>query len=292
MENSTLQKVSILLSAITTIVVLIATWSIRGAIVDTAALQFGGVENYKLARQLYTNETVVNQQKASLEEALQNVGASAGTTGTPTNNQQPTTAQPANSDGAGTLTPDQLTALRKDAYVVGNENAKITIVEYADPECPYCVMHHQNNTIGGLVEGSDGQINSIYKPVVGVSHAGTERKSLAILCAGQLGGAEGYEGMIKKIYENSTPQTMSPVADIATYAKDLGLDEAKLEACITNGDTKATYNANWSEFGSFTSQPGTPGNLIINNETGEWQLLLGAHPAASFKTIIDGMLGA
>ena len=32
---------------------------------------------------------------------------------------------------------------------------------------------------------------------------------------------------------------------------------------------------------------GTPGNVLINNETGEYEVLSGAYPTASFEQIID-----
>ncbi|USN57877.1 MAG: hypothetical protein H6767_06005 [Candidatus Peribacteria bacterium] len=35
---------------------------------------------------------------------------------------------------------------------------------------------------------------------------------------------------------------------------------------------------------------GTPGNVLINNETGEYEVLSGAYPTASFEDVIDRLL--
>ena len=35
---------------------------------------------------------------------------------------------------------------------------------------------------------------------------------------------------------------------------------------------------------------GTPGNVLINNKTGDWDKLPGAYPTASFKEKIDVLL--
>lgn len=41
---------------------------------------------------------------------------------------------------------------------------------------------------------------------------------------------------------------MVPNTQIATFATELGLKDADLQNCITNGDTKAIYANNWTEF--------------------------------------------
>jgi protein-disulfide isomerase len=73
---------------------------------------------------------------------------------------------------------------------------------------------------------------------------------------------------------------------VTELAKGLGLDTAKLETCIANTSAKSIYAANWAEFKTFTSSPGTPGNIILNNETGAWKLIAGAYPVDTFKQLI------
>lgn len=292
MSNETRPKVAALLAGIATLVVLITARFLYGAIEQGFALQFGGVENYKIAKQLYTHPTVVEQQKNSLDAALKGVESGKAPT------QDNTAQQPSspNTDASGTLSADKLASVKDYPYVLGNKDAKISIIEYSDPECPYCVYHHQNGTIDSLVAQYNGNVNHITKVVEGVNHEGTEYKSVAALCAWQLGGAEAYYGMLDKIATNTVANlsqnqfVVSPVADVPTYAKELGLDEAKFASCVDKKETLSQYAANWSEFRSFTSQPGTPGNLILNNETGEWKLAMGALSASSLKEIIDSMI--
>jgi hypothetical protein len=77
-----------------------------------------------------------------------------------------------------------------------------------------------------------------------------------------------------------------PNDKVVEFARDLKINTSDLEDCISKGDTKAMYAANWSEFKTFTTSPGTPGNIVINNETGEWKLIAGAYPVDAFKQII------
>lgn len=95
--------------------------------------------------------------------------------------------------------------------------------------------------------------------------------------------------MYTQLFKASTPQAAVPTAKVMEIAQGLKMNTSDLEACITKGDTKAQYAANWAEFQTFTQSPGTPGNIIINNETGKWKLVAGAYAAASFKPVIDSL---
>lgn len=173
-----------------------------------AAQQYGGAENYKIAQQLFASAGFKSTQKTNLEAAMSSMNAAAGgdtatTPGTTTPNAGATNTTGTTSNSkfpGGKLTQEQLAAIKKDAYVEGDANAKVTILEYSDPECPFCVRQHTDKTIANTIAaiGAD-KVNHIYKVVEGVNHANTEFKSLAILCAGKLGGTDGYVGMYNKI---------------------------------------------------------------------------------------------
>ena len=169
MSNSSLPKITALLAAITTLVVLISARWINSAIQQGFALQFGGLENYKLAKQLYSSPKVIDQQKTSLQQALDSVkDSSTNNAAGTTPNQQPTdnTATAGlKVDATGTLSAEQLASVKKDAYIVGDKNATITIIEYTDPECPYCIVQHKNGTLKGMVSAYNGAVNTITKAV-------------------------------------------------------------------------------------------------------------------------------
>lgn len=169
MSNSLLTKITALLAAITTLVVLISARWIHSAMQEGFALQFGGLQNYKLAKQLYSTPTVIEQQQKSLQQAIDSVKnqPADGTTTAPTD-QQPTDNTATNGvkvDATGTLSAEQIASVTKDAYIVGNKDATITIIEYTDPECPYCVVQYQNGTLKGMVSTFNGSVSTITKPV-------------------------------------------------------------------------------------------------------------------------------
>ena len=251
------------------------------AIENNEAMKVGGADNYALLQTLYNSNGFKSAQQQQIQGAVsQMAGGTQQQAGTDT------TAAGGDSFPSGKLTQDQLAKIKKDAYVKGDKDAQVTIVEYSDPECPFCIRHHNDKTIDTVMNAFPDKVNHIMKVVQGVNHPGTHYKSLAILCAGNMDGVDGYYGMFDQILGNSTPQAPTATGDIAAYAKTLGLNATKLATCIDTKKTEAIYSANWQEAISFQST-GTPGNLIINNETGEWKLIAGAYPADSFNQVIS-----
>jgi protein-disulfide isomerase len=281
MSQHTLQKVAVLLSLISVVAVVLGIKLVTNKMDSIAAMQFGWAKNYALAQKLFTSDKFAQQQEQQLQSAIDQMNgapAAAPTANTP----KPTTE----TFPGGKLTADQLVAVKKDVYVEGDRKAKITVIEYSDLECPFCIRQFNDKTVENAVAAFPGQVNHVFKVVQGVNHPNTEYKSLAVLCAADQKGTEGYVGLYKAILGESTPQVAVAKEKVLDLAKGIWLDSAKLASCITNGDAKSTYAANWAEFQTFTSSPGTPGNIILNNETGEWKLIAGAYPVDTFKQII------
>jgi protein-disulfide isomerase len=44
--------------------------------------------------------------------------------------------------------------MKSNAYIDGNKNSKFLIVEYTDPECPFCVRQFKDNTIKTVMESN------------------------------------------------------------------------------------------------------------------------------------------
>ncbi len=286
MSEKILHRVAILLSMISVIAVILGVKVVTSKMDAIASFQFGWPQNYELAKKLFTSEKFASQQAQQLQGAIDQLeGAPAKTPDT--TNAQPTKTQDDSAQfPAGTLTPDQLAAIKKDAIVEWAADAKVTIVEYSDLECPFCIRHFNDKTIENAVAAFGGKVNHIFKVVQGVNHPGTEYKSLAALCVAKLKGPEAYTQFYSNIFAASTTSVAVPDAKLEDYAKELKVNTSDLADCISKGDTKAIYAANWAEFQTFTSRPGTPGNIIINNETGAWKLIAGAYPVDTFKQII------
>lgn len=241
------------------------------------AMKVGGMENYEKLQELYKSDAFKSAQKQQIESAVAQM-----------NGQQPTdtTAGTEEEFPSGKLTADQISQMKEGTFTMGEDDAKITIVEYTDPECPFCIRHYNDKTIENVMNKYNGEVNHIIKPVQGVNHTNTEYKSLALLCAGKLGGGEAFYGMYDKIVGQSTPEAPVAKDKVSTFAAELGLNAKNFATCVDTKEMLSQYSANWQEALSFKSG-GTPGNMLINNETGEYKLVAGAYPVDSFTQIID-----
>lgn len=117
--------------------------------------QAGGKEIYDLYMEVQKLQGQKN--KSQLLEQIKTLG------GTVPANNEPSGEAPVTS--LQEITAESIAAIRKDAFIEGNQNAKITLVEYSDLECPYCIMQYKNGVIGKMKEKYGDKINVIFKPL-------------------------------------------------------------------------------------------------------------------------------
>ena len=207
---------------------------------------------------------------------------------TPSTTSTGTTATPA----AKTITQDEIAAIKKDAYIEGNKDATITLIEYSDLECPFCIRQYKDKTIQQVHDKYADQVNSIFKNFRAVPHENAEIEANATLCAGDLGGQSAYVAYYNAIFTrtNGGNGTGFSKDALVPLAKELKLDTKKFQACIDSRKNIARYDAETAEGVKFGVN-GTPGTVIINNKTGEWELIAGAYPFSEFDRVITKLLG-
>jgi predicted DsbA family dithiol-disulfide isomerase len=72
-------------------------------------------------------------------------------------------------------------------------------------------------------------------------------------------------------------------------ATDVGLDADALMACVDGGEFTQKVKDQMA-FGQGLGVTGTPGNIVINNETLDTQKISGAVPATAFDAAIGGII--
>ncbi len=69
----------------------------------------------------------------------------------------------------------------------------------------------------------------------------------------------------------------------------MGLDAGAFKDCLDSGKHAGRVTQDLKE-GAPVGITGTPGNILLNNETGEVRLVSGAAPLTRFKAEIDPLL--
>ena len=241
----------------------------------------------------------------SIQDDLQ-AGQAAGVSGTPSfliNGELLVGAQPADAFkqaietvlAGGTLAAAQPTAVPAgppqpldvpigDAPVKGDANAPMTIVEYSDFQCPFC-SRFTTDTLGTLLDEyvTTGKAKLVYKdfPLEQI-HPQATKAAEAARCVRELGGDEAFWAMHDKLYAGQQEWSGNEGAvDIfAKYAGEVGVDAAKVKACIESGKQTAAVQADLQE-GIQLGVQGTP-TFFLNG-----QAFVGAQPITNFRQAIS-----
>ncbi len=245
--------------------------------------QAGGKDIYDLYMKLQKLQAAGQKQK--LEDQIKSLEG-----GAPSANPS---ADPTKPSASKTLSDTQYAGIFKDSYVVGNPKAKLTLVEYSDLECPYCIMQKKNGTMESLKKKYGDDINVIFKPLNLARHGGSDQKGWASLCVAKLGGADKYSKYYNTILDKSEYQTqvLFPLDQLSSLAKEVGVDQKKFDSCYNNKETETLYKSYTTEALALGVN-GTPSTMMINNATKSYDLVSGAAPVANFETVVDKMLAA
>ena len=237
----------------------------------------GGKENYELITE--AQRLQLEQQIPQIREFVKGWGSAK------TEWQEVTTAEPKK------LSQDELASIKKDAYIEWNTAAKITLIEYSDLECPFCIRQFKEGTIKKVHEKYGDTVNSIFKNFRGVPHENAEIEAVAALCAGQVGGTEKYASYYQAILGRSNGGNGTGFSKdaLVPLAKEVGLDMKKFQVCFDTKATLSRFDAETTE-GKKLGVSGTPWTVIINNETGEYMLIAWAYPVSEFERVISKLL--
>ena len=170
----------------------------------------------------------------------------------------------------------------KDEPFRGNKDAKVTIVEYSDFQCPFCSKGYQTIEKQVLTNYGD-KVKFYYKNYPLPFHPWAKKAAIAAACAKEQ-KPEAFWKLYSYWFENQGQVTPDNVKEKATdVLKDTGIDMTKWNDCFDNQKTAAKVDAEMQE-GSSVGVRGTPG-FIING-----RLVSGAQPYDNFKNVIDDEL--
>lgn len=170
-----------------------------------------------------------------------------------------------------------------DSPSKGNKEAKVTIVEFTDYECPYCEKFY-NETYKQLVQEyiDTGKVQLVVKDFPLKIHEKAQKAAEAVHCAREQQGDQGYFRMHNKLFEN---QARLSIENYKKWAKDMDLVASKFDTCLDSGKYEQTVKDNLA-YGQQLGVSVTP-MYYVNGKP-----LRGAQPYATFKQVLDAELAA
>ena len=141
-----------------------------------------------------------------------------------------------------------------DSPMEGNPNAKVTLVEFADYECPHCKRFQP--VLRQILDEFRKEVRIYFKHYPLPQHTNARLAAEAATAAQKQGKFWQYQD---KLWENQ--DSLSP-ADMEKYAKEAGLDVAKFRADLEDPKTKAHVQKDRTD-GTTLGLSSTP-TLFIN----------------------------
>lgn len=169
-----------------------------------------------------------------------------------------------------------------DDPMIGNKNAKVTIIEFSDFQCPFCRSFWKDTYQQIKKEYVDtGKVKFVYRDFPLSFHPMAMPSAQASECADEQGKFwEMHDKMFSEQGKLGQGTVTYTVNDLKLWAVSLGLDSGKFNSCLDSGKYKTEIEKDMAD-GTTAGVTGTP-SLFING-----RLVVGAQPFANFKAIID-----
>lgn len=172
----------------------------------------------------------------------------------------------------------------KDEVCRGPKDAKVTVIEYSDFQCPFCTKGYTTLENEVLPAYKD-KVRFCYKHLPLPFHPWAEPAAIAMECMKAQSPDAGWS-VYKGYFEKQKEVTPANVKEKALeFTANDKIDKAKFDKCYDGKETLDKVKADKQEATSL-GLTGTP-SFVING-----RLIKGAQPAANFKAVIDDELAS
>jgi protein-disulfide isomerase len=164
-----------------------------------------------------------------------------------------------------------------DAPFVGKADAKVTLVEYSDFQCPFCAKGHE--VINQIKKKYGNKIKIAFKHFPLPFHNHAKVAAEASMCANEQKMSYFWEFHDAMFLD----QAKLSKEDLKAKARKIGLDGNKFDQCLDSGKFTAYVNKDMED-GKTVGVKSTP-TFFVNGK-----LISGAQPIEVFSEVIDSEL--
>jgi protein-disulfide isomerase len=168
---------------------------------------------------------------------------------------------------------------------LGDANARVTIIEFGDYQCPYCRQFWRETFPRLKKEYIDtGKVRFIYRDYPQPVHPEAMLSAIAAECADDQGK---YYEFHDKIFREQDRRGRDVVRyrapELKRWASDITLDTTAFNACLDEERHKDEVSKDYKDLEGLGLE-GTP-IFFVNG-----RVLVGAHPFATFQKVIEDFL--
>lgn len=175
----------------------------------------------------------------------------------------------------------------KTDHIRGSQNAKVTLIEYSDLECPFCKKFHP--TMQQLLSEYPNDVRWVYRhfPLDAI-HSKARKEAEATECAGELGGNDKFWVYMDRLFEVTPSNNGLDPAELPKIAETVGLNRTQFESCLNSGKYAKHIQDDLDDAQAAGGQ-GTPYTVVLA-ASGEKFPLSGAQPYSAVKQLVEQAL--
>lgn len=208
-----------------------------------------------------------------------NNAVAANNGGTQPTAAQPTAAQPTTAGNINLRDVDPA-----NDHIRGNKDAKITIVEYSDFECPFCKRFHE--TMKQVIDNYGDDVRWVYRQFpIDQLHAQARTEALATECAAEQGKFWELADLIFARTNGNDSLNLNALPD---YAQEIGLNVSQFTECLDSKKYAQAVQEDEVDAQNAGAR-GTPYSVLVG-PNGEKIPISGAQPYASVEAAIQSLL--
>jgi protein-disulfide isomerase len=202
--------------------------------------------------------------------------------------------------GAGVLPEITVAPISNVDHLQGSKEAKVTIIEYSDTECPFCKRYHDTLKRIFAEYGAGNKVAWVYRHFPLDMHKKAPKEAEALECANELGGNEVFWKYTDIIYTNTPSNDGLDHNKLYEFAATAGLDKNAFKTCLDSGKY-ADKIAAAKTAGYDAGARGTPYTVFLVKTGNKVETIplvgndgrgLGAVPYEGLKSIVEKFLNS
>jgi len=273
----------IIVLLILNLVVWLAGFTKEDGAMKLEKLRAGWADNFAAIMDFYESDTYKKQQADSIPTLLEQMAGNKPTAQAPTDTAPIPTTPTANQS-----VKDAVAKIVAEAHIEWKKGTRYTLLEYSDLECPFCKRHFQAGTIQALVAQYPDQINYAFRHFPLAIHANAQMAAEALECAVELEDTQAYYDLISGIFSLWSINKDSVIAE----AGKLGINIGGFTTCLDSGKYTSKVQAQMNEGQSLFGIRWTPGNVIIDTQTGRFVAIPWAFPLEKFVQELETLIAS
>jgi protein-disulfide isomerase len=194
-----------------------------------------------------------------------------------------------NSDSSNNGQDSKVEVSADDDPWLGSENAKVTVIEFSDYQCPFCRKYWTESYSQLKSDYIDtNKIKYVFRDFPLNFHPGAKLAAIAANCIGEQKGNEGYFEFHDIVFSEQNKKGSGTIQfgeeDVMSWVDKIeGINKEEFNECYNDPNQKSEVEADFAA-GAKAGVSGTP-SFFINGK-----LLVGAQPYSVIKAEIEKAL--